>query len=90
VRSGPTGTTASIDLTSEDGTAKQKGDYNFVTGHLTFAPGETEKGVHGLINDDSYVEGLEFATLILQHPINGSLGVQSTAMLLIADNASEP
>ena len=90
VRSGPTSTTASIDITSEDGTAKQKGDYNFVTGHLTFAPGETEKVVHVLINDDSYVEGLEFATLILQHPINGTLGAQSTAMLLITDNASEP
>jgi hypothetical protein len=34
-------------------------------------------------------EGLEFATLLLQHPENGTLGAASTATLEITDNASE-
>jgi CSLREA domain-containing protein len=89
LRTGPTGVSAAVDITSEDGTARQKGDYNFVTGQLTFAPGETEKILQVLVNDDSYPEGFEFATLILQHPVDGTLGGQSTAMLQIMDNASE-
>jgi len=90
LRSGPLGTTAAIDVTSEDGTAKQKGDYTFVVGHLSFAAGETEKSLEVLINDDSYAEGFEFATLILQHPENGTLGALSTATLQITDDAAEP
>src|SRR5262249_2287168 len=42
-----------------------------------------------LINDDNYTEGLEFATLILQHPEGGTLGVPGTATLQIVDNATE-
>ncbi len=89
VRSGPTGISAAVDLTSEDGTAKQNGDYTFAVGHLSFAAGETEKTFQVLINDDSYSEGLEFANLILQHPENGTLGLISSAMLQITDNVSE-
>jgi len=89
LRSGSLGSAASVDLASEDGTAKQKGDYTLVVGHLLFAPGEAEKTFQVLINDDSYVEGLEFATLLLQHPINGTLGASSTATIQIADDISE-
>ena len=45
--------TAAVDITSEDGTAKQKGDYTLVVGHLVFAAGETEKTFQVLINDDA-------------------------------------
>ncbi len=90
LRNGPTGTPAAVDITSEDGTAKQKGDYTLVVDHLLFAPGETQKLVAVLINDDNYAEGFEFANLILQHPENGTLGNQSTATLQINDNPVEP
>ena len=89
LRTGPSTAAAAVDITSEDGTAKQLGDYTLVVGHLAFGPGEVEKNVQVLINDDAYVEGFEFATLILQHPENGTLGALNTAMLQITDDATE-
>jgi len=89
LRSGPSTAAASVEIASEDNTAKQKGDYTLVAGRLVFAPGETEKTFEVLINDDNYTEGLEFATLILQHPEGGTLGVPGTATLQIADNVTE-
>jgi hypothetical protein len=89
LRSGSLGASAAVDIASDDGTAKQKGDYTLVVGHLLFAAGETEKTFQVLINEDSYAEGTEFATLLLQHPTNGTLGAASTATLQILDNVSE-
>src|SRR6185295_1290539 len=53
-RSGPSGQAAAVEISSEDNTAKQKGDYTMVAGRLVFAPGETEKTFEVLINDDNY------------------------------------
>src|SRR4030095_12727241 len=89
LRSGPSTAAAAVEIASEDNTAKQKGDYTLVAGRLTFAPGETEKTFEVLINDDNYTEGLEFATLILQHPEGGTVGVPGTATLQITDNLTE-
>lgn len=89
LRSGPSTAAAAIEIGSEDNTAKQKGDYTKVAGRLIFAPGETEKTFDVLINDDNYTEGLEFATLILQHPEGGTLGAPGTATLQIADDLIE-
>ena len=69
--------TASVDVTSADATAKQKGDYTFVIAHLVFAPNETQKTIQVLISDDSYTEGTESASLLLQNPVNGTLGVEA-------------
>jgi hypothetical protein len=89
LRSGPSGAAAAVEIASEDNTAKQKGDYTLVAGRLVFAPGETEKTFEVLINDDNYTEGLEFATLILQHPEGGTIGVPGTATLQITDDLTE-
>jgi Calx-beta domain len=89
IRSGDTSGTSSVDVTSVDGTAKQKGDYTFVIAHLVFGPGETTKTFQTLINDDSYVENTESATLLLQNPINGTLGAPNSATLQILDNTPE-
>jgi len=89
LRDGPSGAAAAVEIASEDNTAKQKGDYTMVAGRLVFAPGETEKTFDILINDDNYTEGLEFATLILQHPEGGTIGVPGTATLQISDNLTE-
>jgi hypothetical protein len=89
-RLGITSNRATVDLTSSDGTAKQKGDFTFVVGRLTFEPGDTQKVVPVLICEDNYTEGPEQASLILSNPTsNTTLGVPSTAMLQIADDASE-
>ncbi len=44
---------ATVDYTSVDGTAKQKGDYIYATGRLVFAAGETQKTFAVLINEDN-------------------------------------
>ena len=90
-RIGPSAPAVTVDITSEDGTARQKGDYTFVVGRLTFEPGETEKTFDVLVNDDGYAEGMEFATLLLQHPSGGAaLGTPNTATLTITDDTTEP
>jgi hypothetical protein len=78
-----------VEITSEDNTAKQKGDYTLVAGRLTFAPGETEKSFDILISEDNYTEGTEFATLVLEHPEGGTVGAPGTATLNIVDNDVE-
>jgi len=84
-------TRATVDYTTVDGTAKQKGDYNYAIGRLVFEPGDTQKTFAVLINDDSYTEGPETATIILSNPSSGTtLGAPATASLQIADNATEP
>lgn len=89
IRSGVVSTTSTVDVTSSDGTAKQKGDFTFVIARLLFAPGESQKTFQALICDDGYTEGTESATLILQNPTNGTLGATSTASLQIIDNTPE-
>jgi Calx-beta domain len=89
LRTGVTTSTASVDVVSADATAKQKGDYTFLIAHLVFAPNETQKTVQALISDDSYAEGPESATLLLQNPSNGTLGTPSAATLQILDNSPE-
>jgi hypothetical protein len=82
---------ATVDYTSVDGTAKQKGDYIYATGRLAFAAGETSKTFPVLINEDNYTEGPESATIILSNPSAGTtLAAPSTATVQIADDTTEP
>lgn len=89
LRGGLTNTRATVDIASNDGTAKQKGDYTFVVGRLVFESGETQKTFSVLVNEDAYAEGLESATVVLQNPINGTLGAPSSASLQIVDDPTE-
>src|SRR4029079_1512854 len=56
-RTGDTSATASVDYTTVDGSAKQKADFEYVAGTLSFGPGETSKTFQILLNEDIYVEG---------------------------------
>ena len=90
-RIGTITTAATVDYTSVDGTAKQKGDYIYATGRLAFAAGETQKTFPVLINEDNYTEGPESATIILSNPSAGTtLGAPATATVQIADDTTEP
>jgi hypothetical protein len=90
LRTGVMTTTASVDVMSADATAKQKGDYTLLIAHLVFGPNESQKTVQALISDDSYAEGPESATLLLQNPSsNSTLGTPSAATLQILDNSPE-
>ena len=79
-----------MDLTSNDGTAKQKGDYTNAVSRLIFEPGVTQKNVPVLMCEDSYTEGPESFTLTLSNPTGGAtLGGAVTATVQIADDANE-
>jgi len=86
-RTGPTTGASTVDYSISDGSAHQRGDYEYAAGRLTFAAGDTQKSFIVLINDDSYVEGTETATLTLSNPTGAVLGTAS-ASLLITDNDS--
>jgi uncharacterized delta-60 repeat protein len=74
-----------------NGGALSKCDFNTALGTLSFAPGETTKSFTVLVTQDSYVEGTERAPLTLSNPTNASvLGSQSTAVLEIMDDPTEP
>ncbi|HVF87568.1 MAG TPA: DUF4394 domain-containing protein [Pyrinomonadaceae bacterium] len=86
-RSGLATAPVSVDYFVEDNTAKQKSDYTFAAGKLTFAPGETSKTFQVLISEDAYAESTETATLTLSNPTGGAtLGPQATAALEINDD----
>ncbi|HKP46899.1 MAG TPA: Calx-beta domain-containing protein [Pyrinomonadaceae bacterium] len=89
-RVGTNSTAATVDYTSVDGTAKQKGDYIYATGRLFFGAGETQKTFPVLVNEDSYTEGPETASIILSNPSAGTtLGVPASASVQIADDTTE-
>jgi hypothetical protein len=90
-RTGNTATPANVDYATADATALQRTDYTIALGTLRFAAGETEKTINILVNEDSYVEGLETFTLALSNPTgNASLGAVPVATLRITDDATEP
>src|SRR5215831_9450829 len=87
-RSGDTSGTSSVDYQTVDGTATQKGDFEYTAGTLTFAPGETSKTVQILLNEDMFVEGNEDFSVTLTNPSNGTLG-QAVATVTILDDLPE-
>ncbi|MGI8656674.1 MAG: Calx-beta domain-containing protein, partial [Pyrinomonadaceae bacterium] len=94
-RSGDVSGTASVDYRSSDGIAMQKADYEFASGTLRFAAGETSKTFDVLIVNDVYVEGNETFKLQLSNPVSSpagaTLGTQSsTAVRIIDDDTSTP
>jgi uncharacterized repeat protein (TIGR01451 family) len=91
VRSGDTSAAATIDYTTADGTATQRGDYTLASGRLFFAPGETSKTINLLLNEDAYFEGTETIDLTLSNPTGDIvLGSVSAASLNITDNDTAP
>jgi hypothetical protein len=78
-----------VDYATSDGTAQQKSDYAIASGIVTFAPGETQKTITVLINDDAYVEGNETFTVTLRNATGplASIG-PPTATVTITDNDS--
>jgi PKD repeat protein len=87
-RSGPTDGTTAVRYVVSDGSATQRSDYTYAAGTVKFGPGETQKDVQLLINEDSYAEGMETASLALSNVRGGSLGSPATATLAIMDNDS--
>lgn len=91
VRTGNTSSRVTVDITSNDGSAKQSGDYTLVVGRIVFEVGQTQKDVPVLISEDSYTEGPEFFTILLSNPNGGAaLGSTANATIEISDDPPEP
>ena len=67
------GSPATVDYTTEDGTARAGRDYTAVSGTLTFAPGTRERTVSVQTLDDALDEGDETLWLHLTRPVNAVL-----------------
>ena len=89
-RSGNLQEAASVEFTTIDGTAFNGVDYDFASGVLNFAPGQTSAQFAVTPIDDSEVEDIETVSLQLSNPVNATLGQQNTAILEIDDNDIAP
>ncbi|HEX7314813.1 MAG TPA: Calx-beta domain-containing protein [Pyrinomonadaceae bacterium] len=64
-------------------------DYTPVNGRLDFAPGETEKSIVFLVNDDAFVEEPEPVTLLLDGEATGTL-FEVVHVNITSDDAEAP
>jgi hypothetical protein len=89
-RSGDTTNPATVEYGTIDSVASERTDYTTSVGRLRFAPGETSKSFVVFITDDTYVEGDENLSLVLENPQGVTLGTESSATLTITDNDFAP
>ena len=88
-RLGYLGSIASVDLVSQDDTAKAGQDYTAVNNTLTFDEGQNLKTFEVQILNDVLIEKREKVILNLLNPSGGgTLGTYKTASLYIDDNDS--
>jgi hypothetical protein len=90
LRSGLNNGITKVEYLVSDAAANQHGDYEFASGVLTFNPGETSKSFNVLLNEDSYFEGQENATITLKNVSGGIVGAPAQATLDIDDNDTGP
>ena len=88
-RSGDTSISSSVNYSTNDGAATQKGDFEYAAGRLVFAPGETSKTFQVLINEDMYSDFNETFTVSLTNPTGAVLGQQNGAMITVTDDSPE-
>jgi len=85
-RSGATGTAATIQFDTANGSAKAGSDYTAVTGQtLSFAAGESGKTVQVAVTDDAQAEGSETVIGFLSNASAGGIAT-ATASASITDN----
>ncbi len=90
-RAGGSDEAVSVGYATSNGTATAGADYTAASGTLNFADGETSKSFNVAVSDDTLDEADETVNLTLSGPAGGAtLGTQSTAVLNITDNDSEP
>jgi CSLREA domain-containing protein len=88
-RSGDTSGASSVEYQSVDGTATQKGDFEYAAGTLNFAAGDTSKSFQVLINEDMFAEGPENFSVALSNPAGATLGAPATMTVNITDDSPE-
>jgi Calx-beta domain len=85
-RSGSTSGSASVQYATSDGNALSPGDYNVISGTITFAAGETSKSFAVSITDDIVRELNESFNVVLSNESNANLGSPASASVNIVDN----
>ena len=78
-----------MDYATSDGTAAAGEDYTASDGSLSFMPGDTERTINVLLQEDTIHEGDETFVLTLSNPENAELA-DSVATGTIADNDAIP
>ena len=78
-----------VDYATSDGTATAGEDYTAADGSLTFMPGDTERTISVLVQEDTIYEGDETFVLTLSNPENADLA-DAAATGTIADNDAMP
>jgi hypothetical protein len=89
-RTGDSSAPASISYSTIDGGATEMSDYNLTLGRLRFGPGETQKTLNVLINDDALVEPDETFLVSLLSPTGAILGTPSQATVTLRSDDSAP
>ena len=89
-RTGDSSAAASVSYSTIDGGATEMSDYNLTLGRLRFGPGETQKTLNVLINDDALVEPDETFLVSLLSPTGAFLGTPSQATVTLRSDDSAP
>ncbi|CAK8725310.1 hypothetical protein GMJAKD_16145 [Candidatus Electrothrix aarhusensis] len=79
---------ASVDYTTQDGTATAGSDYVSASGTVSFSGGSTSETVNVSILGDTDVEPNETFSLELSNPVNLGLGNTSTTGTIVDDDSS--
>jgi hypothetical protein len=85
-RSGPIGGVSTVDYSTNNGTATQRGDFTIASGTIVFNANESSKTFPVLISEDAYAEGTETLTLSLSNAVGATIGSPGIATLQINDN----
>jgi hypothetical protein len=86
----PWGQTITVAYATDDGTAKEPGDYGAASDTLTFDPGTTSAAFQVSIANDTLDESNETIKLALSDPSNALLGDRAEATITIVDNDAPP
>ena len=78
-----------VNYATSDGTATAGEDYSAADGSLTFMPGDTERTISVLLQEDTIYEGDETFVLTLSNVVNAGLA-DAAATGTIADNDAMP
>ena len=84
----PSARSATVVYETRDGSAEVGVDYEFASGSLTFAPGDTVRTVAVSLLDDAIDEADETFALALASPVNATLATPSADATIVDNDAS--
>ena len=75
-----------VDYATSDGSATAGEDYNAAGGSLSFMPGDIERTISVLLNEDEIFEGDETLSLTLSNPVNAGLADDAATGTIVNDD----